>query len=160
MELKELMEGLAAACGIDGMAANEDGIYRLMIDDMEVSFMSVEESGQLVVWAEVCEMPPEGRERLCRVLMESMFMGRATGGATFSIEPESGKVCLQRIEFLSALDVEAFNGLLEKFVNVLEEWRKIIADFRPVAEELDRKAAEDAEADRQVGMGLDGFMQV
>lgn len=160
MELKELMEGLAAACGITGVAEDNDGMYRLGIDDMEVSFTSIAESAQLVVWAEVCEMPPEGRERLYRVMMESMFMGQATGGAAFSIDPESGKVYLQRIEFLSALDVESFTTLLEKFVNVLEQWRAIISDFRPVAKEMDRKAAEETETDRRLGMGLGGFMQV
>lgn len=159
MELQELMNGLAAACGMDGLAADADGAYRLNFDDMEVSFKSVG-SRQFVVWAEVCELPPEGRERLYRLLMEAMFLGQATGGAMFSIESKSGKVHLQRIEFLSALDVEAFNGLVEKFVNVLEEWRKIVADFRPVAEDLERKTAEESEAGRQAGMGLGGFMQV
>lgn len=159
MELKELMEGLAAACGMDGLTADADGAYRLGFDDMEIAFKSVG-STQFAVWAEVCEMPPEGRERLYRMLMESMFLGQATGGATFSIESKSGKVYLQRIEFLSALDVDAFNGLVEKFVNVLEEWRKIITDFRPVAEVLESKTAEESEAGRQAGMGLGGFMQV
>lgn len=160
MELRELMGGLAAACGIDGMATDDDGVYNLSVDDMTVSIMSLDESGQLVIWAEVCEPPPEGRECLYRLLMQSMFMGQATDGAMFSIESESGKVYLQRIEFLSALDVESFTGLVEKFVNVLERWRKIIVDFRPVASEMERVAAEDSEIDRQSGMGMGGFMQV
>ena len=41
MELKELMEGLAAACGMDGFAADADGAYRLNFDDMEVAFKDV-----------------------------------------------------------------------------------------------------------------------
>ena len=160
MELKELMDGLAATCGIDGLAAGNDGAYHLSFDDMNVSFKSLDESGRLVVWAEVCEPPSEGREPLYRLLMESMFQEQATGGATFSIESGSGKIYLQRIEFISALDVESFNGLVEKFVDTLEHWRKIIVGFSPVASELERVAAEDSEIDRQSGMGMGGFMQV
>lgn len=160
MELKELMDGLAAACGVLDVKPDAEGAYHLGIDDMTVSFMSLDESGQLVVWAEVCEPPPEGRERLYRTLMESMFLGRATGGGAFSIEPESGKVYLQRVEFLSALDVESFVGIVEKFVNVLEGWRKIIANYRPAAQEMERRSAEESAAARQAGMGMDGFMQV
>ena len=160
MELNELMEGLAAACGVKGVMPDAGGAYHLAIDEMNVSFMSIAESGQLVIWGEVAEPPPEGRELLYQVLMESMFMGRATGGAAFSIDAGSGKIFLQRMEALSALDVELFTKMLEKFVNVLEEWRKIVADFRPAAQEMARKAADDAAADRQGGMGMNGFMQV
>ena len=157
MEYCELMRQFGAKVGLPDLAPDETGVCRVGIDDMLVLFREDVETSRIMVWAEVGEPPPEGRERLYLLLMESMFMGQATGGATFSIESESGKVYLQRMEFLSALDADSFTGLLEKFVNLLEEWRRIIVDFRPVAEAIKKEAdAAESESDFRTG----GYLQV
>ena len=160
MEFTELMKGFATKVGMTGLQLAEDGVCRVEIDGMAISFVEVPETRQLVTWAEVGEPPPEGRERLYRVLMESMYMGKATGGSTFSIDSESGLVYLFRLDPLPLLDLDTFMLMLEKFVNVLEEWRKIVADYREVASDLEKTAAEADEQVRQMGMGANGFMQV
>ena len=156
MELKEIMTAFAAEIGMTDLAPDEDGAYHLAIDDMTVSF--AEDEGRLLTWAEVCEPPPEGKDHLNRVLLEAMFMGRATGGAVFSIDHESGKVFLHRHDSLAGMELGPFKALLEAFVNVLEEWRRTIADFRAVAPEIAKAEQSSAEEARQMGLG--GFMQV
>ena len=118
MELKEIMTAFAAEIGLTDLAPDEDGVYHLSIDDMTVSF--AEDEGRLLTWAEVCEPPPEGQDRLNRVLLEAMFMGRATGGAVFSIDHESGKVFLHRHDSLAGMELDGFRVMLEGFVNTLE----------------------------------------
>lgn len=158
MEFTELMQGFAAKVGIDGLPMTEDGVCRVEIDGMAISFLEVPETRQLVTWAEVGELPPEGREKLFRVLLESMYMGKATGGATFCIDPETETLNIFRSDPLPLLDLETFSAMLEKFANVLGGWRKIVADYREVASKLEKVAAADEESLRQLRMS--GFMQV
>ena len=156
MELKEIMTAFAAEIGLTDLAPDEDGVYHLSIDDMTVSF--AEDEGRLLTWAEVCEPPPEGQDRLNRVLLEAMFMGRATGGAVFSIDHESGKVFLHRHDSLAGMELDGFRVMLEGFVNTLESWTHTITDFRAVAPEIAEAQRSSAEEARLMGLG--GFMQV
>ena len=55
---------------------------------------------------------------------------------------------------LPALDGEAFDAALEALVNQAETWRRLLADFRPVA----KAAAERVEELPQ--FGASGFVQV
>lgn len=158
MDFKDLMSGFGAKVGIPDLAPDSENTCRIDIDGMSVSFMQHQESDMVVTWAEVSEPPPEGVTILYRVLMESMFMGQGTGGSTFSIEPESKKIFLHRLDPLALMDLDSFCTMLEKFVNVLEQWRKLIADFRPVAEEIGKSSGEAAPGPLDGGMG--GFMQV
>lgn len=156
MDFSELMQQFGAKIGLEGLVPDGDNTCRIDIDGMSVSFMGHLESDTVVTWAEVSEPPPEGVTLLFRVLMEAMFMGQGTGGAAFSVEPESGKIYLHRVDPLAVMDVDAFCTMLEKFVNVLEQWRKIIADFRPVAAEVEKSGSLPDDAPAFGG----GFMQV
>ena len=159
MELKKLIDGFGAANGIIGLRPDEDGVYSMSVDDMVVSVMEVAEGGRLVIWSVVGELPPEGRERLYRVMLEAMFAGQATGGCVFSIAPETGTVVLQRSEFLAAIDDTVFAGLLETFVNALEDWRKFVAGFRDATPELEAAQRQGDDELRRLGLGMDGFLK-
>lgn len=157
MDIGEIMETFGRERGIGGLVPDEDGTYALDIDGMSVAFAEVE-GDRLVTWSEVCEPQPEGREHLFRALLEGMFMGEGTGGASFSVERGSGKVCLHRIDALGALDLPSFKGMLEKFVNVLEEWRRLVADFQPVFREVEKGATAAHDELRDANRG--GFIRV
>lgn len=133
MEFDELVKGFCEMAAIADFALPHDGVCQLEIDGMDVNLVEVPETRQLLTWAEVGEPPAEGRERFYRVLLESMHGGRASGGSTFSINPESGCIWLSRIDQLQLLEHDTFRRMLEKFVNMLEEWRKIVVDYREVA---------------------------
>ena len=156
MEIDELMREFAVASGIDDVRSDGEGAYHFDIDGMSVSFAAVPETGDMITWADVAEPPPEGRERIYHSLLEAMFMGEGSGGATFSVARDTGRICLHRIDPLATLDFDRFRAMLERFVNVLETWRKLIADFREVAPDLDRASESEARS----GLGLDGCMRV
>lgn len=158
MEFVELIKGFAGQVGLSDHIPTKDGSCRFDIDGMAVNFVEVPETRQLLTWAEVGEPPLEGRERLYAVLMEAMFMGRSTGGATFALNPESGSIQLFRLDPLKLLDQDAFLTMLEKFVNVLEQWRKMLGEFSAVAPKMVKTEAASAEESRQFGLG--GFLQV
>lgn len=158
MEYVELLKSFGTKVGIADLEPTEDGIFCIEIDGMVVSFVEVPESRQLFTWADVGEPPPEGRERLYRVLMESMHMGKATGGSSFSIDAATGNVNLSRLDPLPLLDLDSFSSILERFVNVLEKWRKLLSEYRDGASDIERIAA--AEREDSLQMGQDGFIQV
>ena len=160
MEFNEIMQGFAQQINLENFTPDGDGVYRIAVDGMSIAFMEHVETQMLVTWAEVCDQPPEGRDLLYKVIMEAMFLGSATGGSTFSIESESQKVFLHRLDALQLMDLEKFNAMLEKFVNILEQWRQIIADFRPVAAELEKGRQDAAAESTSFSMGGSGFMQV
>lgn len=160
MDFDEIIEQFAAAAGLEGFRADDDGVYRLLIDGMPVSACPADD-GHIALFAPVGEPPPDavaGRERLYRTLLESAHLGRGTASASFSIDAETGEIYLQRLESAAGLDCEGFKLLLENFVDVLAEWRRIVADFRPIAAKVDEEAREDEKLSRN--MGVDGFLQV
>lgn len=158
MDLKDIITAFAAENGLEGLTADAEGAYHIGIDDMVVSFSETGNRDEFVTWAEVAVPQQEGRERLYRALMEAMFLGQGTGGATFSLERESGEICLHRIDNSAQMDLNLFKEKLEKFVNILEQWRKLMADFAPVAHEIEEAARNSEQETRQFGLG--GFMQV
>ena len=158
MEFKELMGQFAAASGVTDAAADEMGAWHFSIDDMTVSFEADDMSGEMATYAEVGELPPEGREQLYRLMLESMFQGEGTDGATLSIAHDSDTVYLHRINPLAILDLESFKSMLERFVNVLEECGKMLDEFRAVIPAV-KSAEAEAEAERRE-LGSSGFMQV
>ena len=159
MELKEIMAAFAAELGLEALEPDADGLFHLAVDEMTVSFAELKDAGQLVTLAEVCEPPPETQSRLYRMLMEAMHMGAATGGAMFSVAPDGEMIYLQRFDALAALDCDGFKAMLEKFVNVLEEWRRTVAAFRVVEPALDDAKKESDAAFLQFGLGGDGMIR-
>lgn len=160
MDLNELMEKFAATAEIKGCAPDGNGVYWLSVDDMELRVFATDD-GHVAFSADVGEPPPGGvetRECFYRTLLEAMHLGRGSAGASFSIDGSSGTVCLHRTEALSALDFESFKSMMGHFVDTLAEWRKIAADFRPVAEK--RALEENARRQGARDMAANGFMQV
>ncbi len=78
-----------------------------------------------------------------------------------SRDPQSGDFYLCRLLDLRVLEPEDFFLAIEKFVNTLEAWQKVIADYRPVAEALGNAAAEPAAPSEFQPSAMDsGFIQI
>ena len=162
MSLDALMDEFAKEAGLKPFVANGNGVFNIEIDSIPVS-LGESGDGHIVLQGPVGEPPPAalaGRERLYRVLLESMFHGEGTGGATLSIERASGMVFLHKVENGLALDYVGFKAFLESFVTTLGQWRRILVDFRSVAERMERDGQEGGEASRDAILGGDGFIRV
>lgn len=141
MEFKELMGQFGAKVGLSDLAPGDTGVCSVQIDEMQVSFKEDPASSSVMTWAEVGEPPPEGEAMLHRVLLQATFADQSLGGAFFSADPETGRIYLNRVDPTAVLDLDSFCRMLEKFVNALEQWRKTLADFRPVAEAIGEEGA-------------------
>ena len=136
MKLNEVIGGFAATIGIENVNPDDAEGYTFEIDGMTVSFLEIPETQELVTTAEIGELPDEGREPIFRYLMEAMFRDGGSGGAIFSLEPDSSRIWAHRRDSLATMDVESFRAMLERFVNGLEEWRRIVSGLSDLAPKL------------------------
>jgi len=147
MEFKELISEFAERHGIANIAA-EDNAAALDIDGIVVTLVAAGEV--LSVSADIGEPPSEGRAEFAELMLEANLQSEAF----FAKEPESGAYVLVRRLSLPALDAESFDAALEALVNLAETWRRLLADFRPVA----KAAAESSVSAPE--FGASGFVQV
>ena len=147
MDFPKLISDFAARHGIANLAA-EDSAAALDVDGIVVTLVAAGDA--LSVSADIGEPPAEGRAEFAELLLEANLQS----DAFFAKEPEGGAYILVRRLSLPALDAEAFDAALEALVNLAETWRRLLADFRPVA----KAAAEHGgEAPH---FGASGFVQV
>ena len=124
MEFTDLMRNFGADFGLADFAPDDDGAWNVVIDGMPVSFTELDDPPRLRMSAPVCELPENEPEALLQEMLEGMFMGQSTGGAVFSVAEGDGTVLLRRTDPLLTLDFGGFKAILQRFVNILERWRK------------------------------------
>ena len=147
MDFAKLVSDFAERHGIANLAA-EDNAAALDIDGIAVTLVAAGDT--LSVAADIGEPPVDGRAEFAELLLAANLQS----DAFFAKEPENGAYILVRRLSLPALDAESFDAALEALVNLAETWRRLLADFRPVA----KAAAEKDEAAPQ--FGASGFVQV
>ena len=147
MEFGKLISDFAERHSIANLAA-ENNAAALEVDGIVVTLVTAGDA--LSVSAEIGEPPSDGRAEFAELMLEANLQS----GAFFAKEPERGAYVLVRRLPLSALDAEAFDAALEALVNLAETWRRLLADFRPVA----KAAAERTDGAPQ--FGTNGFVQV
>ena len=147
MEFEKLISDFAERHRVANLAA-ENNAAALEVDGIVVTLVAAGDA--LSVSAEIGEPPADGRAEFAELMLEANLQT----GAFFAKEPESGAYVLVRRLQLPALDAESFDTALEELVNLSETWRRLLADFRPVA----KAAAERTEGAPQ--FGANGFVQV
>ena len=147
MEFEKLISDFAERHSIANLAA-ENNAAALEVDGIVVTLVAAGDS--LSVSAEIGEPPADGRAEFAELMLEANLQT----GAFFAKEPESGAYVLVRRLQLPELGAESFDAALEELVNLSETWRRLLADFRPVA----KAAAERTEGAPQ--FGTNGFVQV
>ena len=147
MDFQQLIADFAERHSIANLAA-EDNAAALDVDGIVITLAAVGDA--LSISADIGEPPSEGRAEFADLLLEANLQSEAY----FAKEPESGAYVLVRRLPLPALDGASFDAALEALVNLAETWRRLLADFRPVA----KAAAERTEELPQ--FGANGFVQV
>lgn len=152
MQYEELLKAFGTKLGCIDLKPDEASCVALEVDGMPLTIMGLDELRQVALTGEIGEPPPaEKMERLYRTLLIANHNFAGTHGATISINPETGKISLCRLVSLELTDADAFFTDVERFVNTLETWRKLVSDFRGAV--LEPEAVE-------FDSGLAGFMQV
>ena len=88
----------------------------------------------LALTGDVGEPPPENLESLYKAMLEANCAFDGTAGATLSLDSATGRFSLCRTLPLAALDPDSLYVAVEEFVNTLEAWHKIVANYRAPAQ--------------------------
>lgn len=156
MEFSDLLQTLSEKTGVE--LSVEDNSCSVAFDDMEVTMLELPELQILCTYAEIGNPPPEKLEELLGAMLEANFQFKGTAGSTISRNPETDSFFLCRYDALQMLDGDSFMQMLEKFVNTLDTWRQLVANFRASVE-----SGEDFDATESLKGGLnfsDGFIRV
>lgn len=160
MTFTELMTAFGNDAELEDFLPDADGDYRVCIDGTDITFMEHAGAGRLFIWAFVNEdKPMDFNAEVCHLLLEAMFMGSGTSGATFSLEPERHLLCLHCTEQLENLTYEKFKATLEKFVSVLEQWRRILEDYVNCSDDIQEIRDFKREQERTLNLGQDNFLR-
>ena len=158
MEFKELMSAFATETGMTELAPDADGAYVFLVDDLTLMLAPIENGARLALYAELDEPPAEGRELVYRAMLEASFPRGGVARASFSIDGESGRICLHGTESLAAMDYAEFKKVLENYVNAADDWRQKLASFPSVFTEV-HDAVNHAENEAR-SFAVNGFMRV
>ena len=134
MTFDELVRAAGEKLGVE--LVTYDGMTQVTIDDMAISVSEIAELDSVVLNGALGEPPPQGLAALYRAMLEANYGFAGTAGATLSVNPANGELTLTRLAPLALLDADGFLALLESFVNVLEAWRTLVADYCPAPAEV------------------------
>ena len=118
-------EGAAAAIS---MGAADGAATTILLQGLD-------EWDSVLMMADLGAPPPERLERLLRTLLEANDLFRDTGGATFSLNPATGNVRLQRHYAYDALAEAGPDKAFFAFADVATAWAQIVRDYRDAPEE-------------------------
>jgi hypothetical protein len=124
VENAQIRQALLMAIGnsSEGKVLTEDQMQQIY----SAIGVTADEAGEnAFLFGEVPAPPPDREEAFRKAILEANFFGRETGGAVFSINPDTGAYTLVRAERLDRLDPKSFFALVEGFVNVLATWKGI-----------------------------------
>ena len=124
MDLEQLVVAFDSAVGLE-QAQAVDGVWKFSADGHVFGVTTDGAGEQAYLFGEVPAPPPDREEAFRKAILEANFFGRETGGAVFSINPDTGAYTLVRSERLDRLAPKSFFALVEGFVNVLATWKGI-----------------------------------
>ncbi len=118
------------------LSLDEAGRCSLMFDDkFSVTLECHQETGALVIFAELGIVPAEREPDFCRKLLEGNYFWRQTGGlGTLALLPEedpnvprtAALLCQTPIQ---SLDYGTFQNRLADFVDTAEAWMDYLSNF-------------------------------
>ncbi|MBP5321478.1 MAG: type III secretion system chaperone [Kiritimatiellae bacterium] len=133
MTFKEYVDLLAKELGAEIETAGDACAFAFGAKeggDVSVLLQGFDERGMMLTCADLGEPPPEGLEQLYRTLLEANDLYGDTGGATLSINRQTGHVRLQRFDDMDTLAAIGPAKALVAFADTAVAWKRLIADFR------------------------------
>jgi hypothetical protein len=145
IDVKTLIKGFCERLGIQS-EANAEGVYAFEVDALEFAVHDLSEQRRVALVGDLGMIPKGHPEGLFRLMLEAQHCFRETEGAVFSIDGERDRLTLNRMLSCLELDNETFFNEVERFVNQLEAWARIIRDYNGKTER-DEGRQDDAEMD-------------
>ena len=124
-DYEQFLAEVRKVSGIESLKADESGLVSVRVDDAyNVNLQFVEDTGKILCFVEVAELPKGAPAVVFRDLLVGGLFGRDTAGGYFAVEPESETVVYNYFFDLetAAKDVEEFIATLEKILQLCDIW--------------------------------------
>ena len=163
MTFQELIQGTGELLGLEEFAPDEEGFCTLESEDgaIDIAYIS-DEYNLILLHAVVGEVPAEYSEEVILKALEANCGFKKTGGATLSINSETGCFELARFFSLELMEPATFLELLERFAFSLVEVRRMLIEGEAEdAESRKEDAVDDASSSTDpFEMGSRDFLRV
>jgi hypothetical protein len=113
--LDGLLGELGTDLGIPGLAFDDAGRCRLMIDELQVEIERTHDGSALFMTCLVGELPASGREAVMARLLDANFLFKGTQGATLGVASGSDVVVLAHRAPAAGLGMLELRHMLENF---------------------------------------------
>lgn len=157
MELRELVEGFASACGLTDLALNAEGVVVFEADEMPVRISDMSDARVFVMEGQIGDPPVECRDQFEQSLLRLNLSLLPAAGVSVALA-ENDTYVLQSVCGYEYLSVDAFVERVRKFLDELERLHALLAAFAPEAEGLAETAGNVADEARFTSFG--NFVQV
>jgi len=147
MQISELLSGLAAEAGLPELVPDENGVVSLDVDGMVVIISAEADGSVVVVRGDAGYPPPDAEASLRKMLLDANMAMSSVSGCYFASDADSGRIALVASERLSCITIPDFISRMDSFLNTLETWRKVIADFRVAADSAPESAPKADESE-------------
>lgn len=128
MIFEDVLTVLGERLGVD--LCSVDGVCSVEIDDMAVSIREIDAIGGFCFLGEIGKLPDSyEREAVMSALLTANHLFKGTGGATISLDPDTGGIFLCLYERLDLLDGDRVLEIFNRFIDALEVWRDTIANY-------------------------------
>ena len=129
MEINDIIKSFSEKIGME-IVPSDDGVYMFDVDGIIVTFHVLQEIDAIILTGDIGEPPPERLENLYKAMLEAQYLFKSTFGATISLNSEDNHFYLCKALPQKILDGDVLYAEAEQFVNTLEVWAKLVANYR------------------------------
>lgn len=128
MTLEEILSRVSADYGTDEFVPDAEGVYRVQCDQIELSIAPRESGLSVLFSAPVIEVPERLSAKISLVILQVNHLFRGGEGASFSIDPETKRFCLQQ-EVALTENADAFAARMSCFLSFVERWYILLGAY-------------------------------
>ena len=133
MTFADVVAALSKELGIEIESEGDACAIRAGATDgtsVTVILYGLDECGAVLLATDLGEPPPQDQIRLLHVLLEANDLFRNTAGATLSLDPDRGRIRLQRAIPTDTLALGGVGIAFAAFADTAAAWQQLLADFR------------------------------
>ncbi len=122
--VQSLLSELAELAGLDDLTLDDDGSCLLRLDQVLVHLEHRADDDLLCLFCPLGDAPEPRVVAIMAELLDANVLFSGTGNATLGIPAGTRLVTLQRLVSVEAMDLPAFQAVLEGLVSTAEHWLK------------------------------------
>ena len=158
MDYASLIVEFGARYGIEGLAADENGIAGFEADGRTVVLQKLPETEAVVATVDVGAGVESGAAVVNRLLMTANQALYAADGMAVVQQLENGPYRLMYRFDVAGLDFVGFDAKMGRFLDLAEKWSAFLEKFAPIAADVEVKGADAVAATPAPDFPLAGDM--